>query len=232
MYSRSKARASFNVTAQALARVVRFWGLCAFVVFSFQGEASSQVAATPPKPKSVPAASVWVGGLDGGVFVLVKRCRSCGKGIFTAEIHTIAGDVWYRGQLKLNQLDGPDFDVSSKDAYGGWDGTRLFLRDDRYLARKHARVASVESKNALAESVWLKEGDSGVFVYLRQMKGSDKGVYAAQIHSKTGDLMFKGKIKSGPLDSPEVETEFADRFSHWRDNALHLRDGRILRKVE
>jgi hypothetical protein len=100
--------------------------LIALTGLVFLSECWAQVPTTPPKPKNVPVASIWVGGLDGGAFVLVTHCAKCSRGIYRAEIHGQSGWLWYKGLLKINRLDGPDFDLSSKMSYDSWDGTRLF----------------------------------------------------------------------------------------------------------
>jgi hypothetical protein len=110
--------------------------LFAFMVLAFSCEAASLASVEPHKPRTVPKESVWVGGLDGGAFVLVEECPKCGKSLYLAQIHGDSGWVWYKGMLRINKPDGTRFDVSSKDSYDGWDGTRLYLRDGRFL-KKH-----------------------------------------------------------------------------------------------
>lgn len=86
----------------------------------------------PDRPSNVPSASIWVGGLDGGVFVLVKKSQKSSKGDYYAEIHYISGDLAYRGPMTIFPL-GSSFDPTKKELYEGWDGDNLYLSNNRYL---------------------------------------------------------------------------------------------------
>jgi hypothetical protein len=233
MYSPSKTRVGSKLRNLRLPRFLWLGLLIALIGFVFQREAEAQVPATPPKPKNVPAASIWVGGLDGGMFVLVTPCPKCGKGLYRAQIHGIVGNIEYKGLLKINQPDGADFDVTKRASFGGWDGTHLMLSDYRYLIRyKPPSNMPASPDQAMLNSLWVAEGDSGIFVHVQRIKPWGKGMYAAHIRSEKGELIYRGKLKIDPVDGPDLEPEFSESYLYWRGDALHLRDGRVLKKMK
>jgi len=86
--------------------------------------------APPAKPNSVPENAFWVGGHEGGVFVLVSKNKS--EVTYYGTIYFDAnGDVWYQGKFKYTG-DSP-FDVTDKSMYTGWDGDYLFLSNGEKL---------------------------------------------------------------------------------------------------
>jgi len=87
----------------------------------------------PKKPARVPAQAVWVGGPDGGVFVILERTKDR-RGTFTAKIFYDDGQLWYAGLLAPAPRDGAaDIDPDQHDQFVGWDGERLLLSDGRSL---------------------------------------------------------------------------------------------------
>lgn len=113
---------------QPSTRFLREFGaalLCVVMLTSgCQRETDAQ--SEPARSAAVPAGAVWVGGLDGGVFVLVRKSPSTPGGTYTAEIRSAAGDVIYRGQMKADPPTAK-FDPAKKESYAGWDGTSLYL---------------------------------------------------------------------------------------------------------
>jgi hypothetical protein len=88
-------------------------------------------AAPPTRPASVPAEAFWVGGLDGGVFVLIER-TSDGRGRFAGKIYHPDGELWYAGPLVPAPRDA-SIDPTQHDQFAGWDGQRLLMSDGRWL---------------------------------------------------------------------------------------------------
>ncbi|MCP4297431.1 MAG: hypothetical protein GY786_17660 [Proteobacteria bacterium] len=87
----------------------------------------------PPPSADIPENALWVGGPDGGVFVLVKKSNCGNSGIYDAEIYYNSGSLDYKGKLVINTPENPEFVVDDVNSYGGWDGDRLFLQNGRYL---------------------------------------------------------------------------------------------------
>jgi hypothetical protein len=88
----------------------------------------------PARPAGVPADALWVGGVDGGVFVKVARATSGETGRFSGAIYyEHSGDPWYRGDFTLEPPGSGRVEVGRADTYSGWDGTSLLLRDGRRL---------------------------------------------------------------------------------------------------
>ena len=96
-------------------------------------EKEPSAPAEPPRPQNVPSASVWVGGLDGGVFVLVRKTEKAGKDMYSGEIYYVSGDLAYKGLMKRFPSGAADFDPTKKESFEGWDGDTLYLRNDQHL---------------------------------------------------------------------------------------------------
>lgn len=76
--------------------------------------------------KAGPNGSWWVGGDDGGVFVLVKEDGNPHDDIFTGAIYFEHDQSpWYQGRLRL--VGKPSLDINDQSQYLGWDGERLLL---------------------------------------------------------------------------------------------------------
>lgn len=85
----------------------------------------------PPNPNG-PAGSWWVGGLDGGVYVFIEDDKNISDNIYQGVIYYEHDkSVWYQGKFKYNKTGALDY--RNKDIYSGWDGERLFLKDNTYL---------------------------------------------------------------------------------------------------
>lgn len=107
------------------------WVLAFGLAIGCEREAS--IPAEPSKPHNVPTTSLWVGGLDGGVFVLVRKSEKLGKDMYFGEVYYISGDVAYKGPLKIFPAGAVDFDPTKKESYEGWDGDTLYLKNSRQL---------------------------------------------------------------------------------------------------
>ena len=103
----------------------RWAGLILLITVFLAAYAKSEFA-PPPKPATVPAAALWVGGVDGGVFVHVSPLKE--KGLFAAAIYFQDGSgLWYKGKLK--HIGDAPFDPASAASYSAWDGDNLLLRN-------------------------------------------------------------------------------------------------------
>lgn len=85
---------------------------------------------SPTRPDNIPASAIWTGGADGGVFVSISTGQN--KGYHLQVFHE-NGDVWYEGSahLKPENANLP-LPIQAKELEG-WDGTTLFLSDQRKL---------------------------------------------------------------------------------------------------
>lgn len=84
----------------------------------------------PPKPKSVPESAFWVGGHEGGVFILISKEKDR-KTYYGTVYFDANGEIWYRG--KFQYTGNVLFDVGDKSSYTGWDGDILFLANGEKL---------------------------------------------------------------------------------------------------
>lgn len=86
----------------------------------------------PPRPKSVPDGAIWAGGVDGGSFIILKARSPAGE--YSARIYDdTTGDVIFDGALTLVGDTSAPVDAADPKTFGFWDGSRLHLRDGRWL---------------------------------------------------------------------------------------------------
>jgi len=87
----------------------------------------------PPKPNNISKHSLWVGGLDGGVYVLIEKSNNDSLNSYNAIIHYSEGSLSYKGELIINTDKEPLFNYKDVSSYSAWDGDTLYLQDGRYL---------------------------------------------------------------------------------------------------
>lgn len=87
----------------------------------------------PPKPNNIPKLSLWVGGPDGGVYVLIEKSSQSALNTYNATIHYSEGSISYKGRLIINTDKEPLFDYKDANSYSAWDGDTLYLQDGRFL---------------------------------------------------------------------------------------------------
>jgi hypothetical protein len=97
------------------------------VIFLVACEKASEKSGIPNIPINVPEESIWVGGLDGGVFVLVTKNESSKANEFLGQIYYISGDLAYKGTLYLSPEISSKVDFDDANTYQGWDGDVLYL---------------------------------------------------------------------------------------------------------
>jgi len=85
------------------------------------------------RPQSVPKNAIWVGGDDGGVYLIIEKNKKDKLNIYRAIIYHSIGEVDYKGKLSINSKKNPFFDINNKELYSGWDGDTLYLQDGREL---------------------------------------------------------------------------------------------------
>lgn len=86
------------------------------------------------RPDNVPQEAFRVGGIDGGVYVVIKHAEEEASGVFSIEIYyEDSGDLWYQGRASLQANTGSVLDIADQQIFEGWDGENLYLRDGRYL---------------------------------------------------------------------------------------------------
>lgn len=110
-------------------KIIMLW-LVVFFIFGCNIETKTQM---PERPSSVPESAIWVGGPDGGVFVLVKKHIDVDDKIYLAKVYYVSGDIAYNGLMKLYPDGSSEFDVEKKESFVGWDGDNLYLSNNRCL---------------------------------------------------------------------------------------------------
>jgi hypothetical protein len=93
----------------------------------------SRQADNKDRPLSVPATAMWLGGADGGVYILILKQVGAESDVYYGEVYYQNGELWYKGKLFLTPKVSPVLDYKNPDIYSGWDGDTLYLNDGRVL---------------------------------------------------------------------------------------------------
>ncbi len=81
---------------------------------------------------------MWVGGLDGGIYVEIKKIKTDPPKIYDAIIYFGVGDIDYKGKLIINSINN-EFNYKNVSSYSAWDCDTLYLNDGRQLTIYKAR---------------------------------------------------------------------------------------------
>jgi hypothetical protein len=88
----------------------------------------------PPRPVGVPENAFWVGGADGGVFIILEKQSGDASGVYQGTIyHDSSGRIWYRGRLIVEPKGNAIVDITNPKLFDGWDGRYLHLIDGRRM---------------------------------------------------------------------------------------------------
>lgn len=88
----------------------------------------------PPRPSGVPAEAIWVGGADGGVFVVVTASGAGPEGTYVVKAYADAtGETVFDGHMRLDPPGGDAPYMKDPKTFTGWDGDHMHLRDGRSL---------------------------------------------------------------------------------------------------
>lgn len=94
----------------------------------------STETAAPSKPKSVPDAAFWIGGVDGGNFIYISKKMDSQK-IYSAQIYNDhTGEIEYSGALKYSGVTENVESLKDVSIYQGWDGEKLHLANGEYMS--------------------------------------------------------------------------------------------------
>jgi hypothetical protein len=142
----------------------------------------------PPRPAAVPAHAIWVGGTDGGVFLVFDKKAGNPKRIYDAVIYyQDSGDIWFKGKLQLS-APGEIEPRSYRDTkfFSGWDGDTLYLVDGRYLTAMLSSLSviwgallDVRRRPTLTGNAWERAGGRhipGLLCPVRPHSAPERGV--------------------------------------------------------
>ena len=87
----------------------------------------------PQHPPSVPKEAFWLGGSDGGAFVLIHKDPRDPPNIYQAQIFYHHGENWYSGPLAASKKDQESLSITNRNIFLGWDGEALILTNGREL---------------------------------------------------------------------------------------------------
>jgi hypothetical protein len=140
-----KARLGARGRAGAVAATVLALALVS--IAAVDGCRMKAAEGAPSRPFNVPPAAFWLGGPDGGVFVLLKADESGGH------THPIQGTIfhqngqtWFTGRF-VAEPAGATIAVEDRAAFMGWDGERLLLTQGRALRAVRGREAAAANRS-------------------------------------------------------------------------------------
>lgn len=84
------------------------------------------------RPKNVPTTAIWVGGPDGGVWIVLRRSDKDPPGTYRAKVYYQSGDLEYQGPLVLRPNTSKPFTLNPAE-FEGWDGDEILLGNGRSL---------------------------------------------------------------------------------------------------
>jgi hypothetical protein len=177
----------------------------------------SRLASAPPRPDGVPVSAVWVGGTDGGVFVVCDSPES-GVDVYPCTVFNDGtGDVLMSGRFAVKTTHpGP----AVRDLkYSAYDGRDILLQNGSSLVPiATLRPREVPDKAALAEN--------GIWVNCRVKAERTYGcsLFLASNGRPFAEGSFQMEDQGGPTPSilsPKIATS----------KAIYLNGGAVLRAV-
>lgn len=89
----------------------------------------------PTRPSNVPAEAFFVGGNNGGVFLNCVENLSNTKIYECVVYYDTTGEIWTKGTFVIKPDENSGFNPSDKNLYNSYDGSRISLKDGRYLIK-------------------------------------------------------------------------------------------------
>jgi hypothetical protein len=91
-------------------------------------------ASEPPRPASVPPDAIWVGGPDGGVFLVLEKRAGDPPATYRGRVFADAsGELLFQGPLIMVPENHAPIDIRKPETFSGWDGESLHLADGARL---------------------------------------------------------------------------------------------------
>ena len=107
---------------------------CIFIVVFYIINNAEIESVIPPRPESIPQSALWVGGPDGGVYIVLDNKNNENSTVYNVKVFHSEGSTSYIGKLIINTPNNPSFDYNDITLYTGWDGDTLYLKDGRSLS--------------------------------------------------------------------------------------------------
>jgi hypothetical protein len=88
----------------------------------------------PKRPARVPSQALWVGGADGGVFLVVSPVAASQSGLYDVQVYSdYDGSPLHRGRMRLQPTKRGPFAADQASSYSSWNGDVVHLADGRQL---------------------------------------------------------------------------------------------------
>jgi len=85
-------------------------------------------AEAPALPPGVPAKAIWVGGADGGIFLILQTINGKSREFHAHVWDYPSGTLEYNGILRPSGNAPKTIDIKDGQEFLGWDGVALYLR--------------------------------------------------------------------------------------------------------
>ena len=158
----------------------------------------------PPRPAGLPKAAMWVGGADGGAFVL---CRETSKTEARCTTWSESGSVWMKGRFHF--VGSKPANLGIVTAYEGVDGERIVLANGGRLDV----VAPPRPGGVPPDAVWSGGPQCGAFMACTKRAGrrfyctvydEDDGIVRSR-----GAYELRGDEDAGPRSNADLEDSCA-----------------------
>lgn len=113
-------------------KAIRVWIISTLFLLLVVSPVDIIKAGDPVRPNPIPATAVWVGGPDGGVWIVLHRSDKDSPGTYLAKVYHQSGDLEYQGPLVLKPAGLKPLVVNPAE-FEGWDGDEMLLSHGRSL---------------------------------------------------------------------------------------------------
>jgi hypothetical protein len=97
------------------------------------------IVTSPEKPGIVPDHAFWIGGIDGGNFIYIKKHESEDNLFYTNIYNDHTGEIEYQGILQYSGDKDIYKELQDTSTYQGWDGDNLHLSNGELLSIIHSK---------------------------------------------------------------------------------------------
>jgi hypothetical protein len=112
-----------------------------------------------PRPKNVPLDAIWVGGIDGGVYILLTSVKSTGSERYCAKVfNDFTGKVRFSGLVIRDPTMATPIKPTSPGVFAGWDSRGILLVDGTMLRSVAAKCPKKMDGSPSRSKPWQSDG--------------------------------------------------------------------------
>lgn len=179
---------------------------------------------TPPaKPEKVPESAVWVGGYDGGCFILLRSefSDTCRFTIY----NEYTGDMWYDGYFYCNKNDYERISkMDWRELVDCYNGKYIFMKDSDDVKREIVWSKLMPINIPDPDEVYWVESDSGGWFFELRSAFEDTSHFVIY-HGITGEVLHDGLFYCNKNDYEYIlVTEWSNLLQGYDSVNIVMRD--------